>query len=335
MPEEEYKEKTKPSERLVDVDTSGEGVEIEIKEEGKKDEENIEISSESTDTPEKSDERVDVRDSKDDQEPTEKKTEGQDEKLEEYSDSVKKRISKLTRKWREAERQKDAALDYAKGVETKRKTWESKYKHLDSAYLKDSETRVKSQLDAVKSKLAAAIEGGDTAKQVEAQTELSTLTTDANRIASEKSRRETYERETPEAPQYREGMAKPMPQSLPQVDEKAETWADKNKWFGKDKPMTYTAFDHHKDLVEGEGMDPTSDEYYAEIDKRMKLDFPHKFDKTNISTTKTVQTVASVKRGVKPGRKIVKLTSSQVQIAKKLGVPLEEYAKQVLNTEGA
>ena len=183
--------------------------------------------------------------------------------------------------------------------------------------------------------MAAAIEGGDTAKQVEAQTELSTLTNDANKIASEKSRRETYERETPETPQYREGMARPTPQSLPQVDEKAETWADKNKWFGKDKPMTYTAFEHHKDLVESEGIDPTSDEYYAEIDKRMKLDFPHKFGKTNINTTKTVQTVASVRRGVKPGRKTVSLTSSQVQIAKKLGVPLEEYAKQVLNTEGA
>ena len=329
MPEEE---KVKPSEKLVDIDTSGEGADIDIKEE-KKDGETIDIATEPTDTSEKSDVKSDVQESKPEEEVKPEKE--QDEKLEEYSDSVKKRISKLTRKWREAERQKDAALDYAKGIESKRKTWESKYKHLDSAYLKDSETRVKSQLDAVKSKLAAAIEGGDTAKQVEAQTELSTLTTDANRIASEKSRRETYERETPEAPQYREGMAKPMPQSLPQVDEKAETWADKNKWVGKDKPMTYTAFDHHKDLVEGEGMDPTSDEYYAEIDKRMKLDFPHKFDKTNISTTKTVQTVASVKRGVKPGRKTVKLTSSQVQIAKKLGVPLEEYAKQVLNTEGA
>ena len=326
MPEEE---KVKPSEKLVDIDTSGEGADINIKEE-KKDEENVEISTESTDTPEKSDVESDVQESKSE----EVKPEGQDEKLEEYSDGVKKRISKLTRKWREAERQKDAAIDYARGVETKRKTWESKYKHLDSAYLKDSETRVKSQLDAVKAKLAAAIEGGDTAKQVEAQTELSTLTTDANKIASEKSRRETYERETPSAPQYREGMARPMPTSLPQVDEKAETWADKNKWFGKNKPMTYTAFDHHKDLVEDEGMDPTSDEYYAEIDKRMKLDFPHKFDTTE-KTTKTVQTVASVKRGVKPGRKIVKLTSSQVQIAKKLGVPLEEYAKQVLNTEGA
>ena len=312
MPEEE---KVKPSEKLVDIDTSGEGAEVD---------------TQPTDTPEKSDERVDVQESK--QEEVDKP---QDEKLEEYSEGVKKRISKLTRKWREAERQKDAAIDYARGVESKRQNWESRYKHLDSAYLKDSETRVKSQLDAVKAKLSAAIEGGDTAKQVEAQTELSTLTTDANKIASEKSRRETYERETPRTPQYREGMARPTPQSLPQVDEKAETWADKNKWFGKDKPMTYTAFEHHKDLVESEGMDPTSDEYYAEINKRMKLDFPHKFDKTDTHTTKTVQTVASVKRGVKPGRRTVKLTSSQVQIAKKLGVPLEEYAKQVLNTEGA
>ena len=325
MPEEE---KVKPSEKLVDIDTSGDGADIDIKEETK-DEESVEIDTESTDTPEKSDIKSDVQESK--QEEVEKP---QDEKLEEYSDGVKKRISKLTRKWREAERQKDAALDYAQGVETKRKSWESRYKHLDSAYLKDSETRVKSQLDAVKSKLAAAIEGGDTAKQVEAQTELSTLTTDANKIASEKSRRETYERETPEAPQYREGMARPLPQSLPQIDEKAETWAEKNKWFGKDKPMTYTAFDHHKDLVDVEGMDPTSDEYYAEINKRMKLDFPHKFD-TSEKTTKTVQTVASVRRGVKPGRKTVSLTSSQVLIAKKLGVPLEEYAKQVLNAEGA
>jgi hypothetical protein len=333
MPEEA----TKPSEKLVDLDTSGEGAEVEIKEEGKNDE-SVNVSTESVDTSEKSDVSVDVQESKQEtknEEKEETKKETQDEKLEEYSDSVKKRISKLTRKWREAERQKDAAIDYARGVEQKRKTWESRYKHLDSAYLKDSETRVKSQLDAVKAKLAAAIESGDTAKQVEAQTELSTLTTDANRIATEKSRRETYERETPRAPQYREGMAQPTPQSLPQVDEKAETWAEKNTWFGKDKPMTYTAFEHHKDLVESEGMDPTSDEYYAEIDKRMRLDFPHKFGKTNINTTKPAQTVAPVRRGVKPGRKTVNLTSSQVQIAKKLGVPLEEYAKQVLNTEGA
>ena len=323
MPEEE---KVKPSEKLVDIDTSGEGADIDIKEE-KKDGETIDIATEPTDTSEKSDVKSDVQESKPEEEVKPEKE--QDEKLEEYSDSVKKRISKLTRKWREAERQKDAALDYAKGIESKRKTWESKYKHLDSAYLKDSETRVKSQLDAVKSKLAAAIEGGDTAKQVEAQTELSTLTTDANRIASEKSRRETYERETPEAPQYREGMAKPMPQSLPQVDEKAETWADKNKWFGKDKPMTYTAFSLHKKLVEEEGYDPQSNDYYVELDRRIKLEFPHKFGKTKEVTTKPTQTVASATRSVKPGRQTVRLTSSQVAIAKKLGVPLEDYAKQL------
>jgi len=333
MPEETKK----PSEKLVDLDTSGEGAQIEIKEEGKN-EESVEINTESVDTSEKSNVSADVQESTEEtksEEKEETKQETQDEKLEEYSDSVKKRISKLTRKWREAERQKDAALDYAKGIEAKRKSWESRYRHLDSAYLKDSEVRVKNQLDAVKAKLAAAIESGDTAKQVEAQTELSTLTTDANRIATEKSKRETYERETPRAPRYREGMAQPTPQALPQVDEKAETWAEKNTWFGKDKPMTYTAFEHHKDLVEAEGMDPTSNEYYAEIDKRMKLDFPHKFGNTNINTTKPAQTVAPVRRGVKPGRKTVNLTSSQVQIAKKLGVPLEEYAKQVLNTEGA
>ena len=332
MPEETQKS----SEKLVDLDTSGGGAEVEIKEEGKN-EEGIEVNTESVDTSEKSDVSADVQESKEEtksEEKEETKQETQDEKLEEYSDSVKKRISKLTRKWREAERQKDAALDYAKGIEQKRKTWESKYKHLDSAYLKDSETRVKSQLDAVKAKLAAAIEGGDTAKQVEAQTELSTLTTDANRIASEKSRRETYERETPQAPQYREGMAQPTPTSLPQVDEKAETWADKNKWFGKDKPMTYTAFEHHKDLVDSEGMDPTSDEYYAEIDKRMKLDFPHKFaNNKSQESTKPEQIVASAKRSSNIGRKTVRLTSSQVAIAKKLGVPLEEYAKQLKLTK--
>ena len=226
MPDDKEKQQGK----MVDIDTSGPGTEVSIPEEKKQEAEpEIEVKDETTedtakpdDAPAESDKQPDVQESK-----------PQDEKIEEYSDTVKKRIAKLTKNWREAERQKDAALDYAKGVETKRKGWESRYKHLDSAYLKDSETRVKSQLDAVKAKLAAAIEGGETAKQVEAQTELSTITTDANKIASEKSRRETYERETPHAPQYREGMAQPTPQSLPQVDEKAETWADKNKWLVK------------------------------------------------------------------------------------------------------
>ena len=333
MPEE-----TKKEEKLVDIDTTGPGADVELPEEKEKavvtetaaepeketNEEVKQDDTQSVDTSEKLDESVDVRDGKDDQK--------QDEKLEDYSEGVKKRIAKLTKKWREAERQKDAAVEYAKSVEHKRKQWETRYAKLDSTYLKDSEERVKSQLEAVKGKLATAIEAGDTAKQVEAQAELSALTGDAKTIESQKLKREHYEQE-PKPPAYEK--APGATPSLPQVDEKAEDWASKNAWFGKDRAMTFTAFEIHKDLVEKEGFDPKSDEYYAEIDKRIKVDFPHKFDRKVSNTTKPVQSVASVKRGVKPGRKNVRLTSSQVQIAKKLGVPLEEYAKQLLNTEGA
>ena len=314
-------------EKTVDIDTSGPGADIEIAEEKvtlvEQEETNAKTDSKddnkSDDTLEKSDKQSDVQESK-----------PQDEKLEEYSDSVKKRIAKLTKKWREAERQKDAAVDYAQGVEHKRKQWESRYAKLDSVYLKDSEERIKSQLAAVKGKLASAIESGDTAKQVEAQTELSTLTSDAKGVESEKLRRDTYAKE-PRTPAYGGGTPEQTPK-LPQVDEKAEDWATKNNWFGQNRAMTFTAFEIHKDLVEKEGFDPKSDEYYAEIDKRIKVDFPHKFD-TKEGSAKTVQTVASVRRGVKPGRKSVKLTSSQVQIARKLNVPLEEYAKQLLNVK--
>jgi len=324
MPDEKEKQQGK----LVDIDTSGPGAEVSIPEEKKteaepeievKDEKTTEDTAKPDDAPAESDKQPDVQESK-----------PQDEKLEEYSDSVKKRIAKLTKKWREAERQKDAAVQYAEGVEHKRKAWESRYAKLDSVYLKDSEERIKSQLDAVKGKLASAIESGDTAKQVEAQTELSTLTSDAKGVESEKLRRQTYEKE-PRTPAYGGGTPEQTPK-LPQVDEKAEDWATKNNWFGQNRAMTFTAFEIHKDLVEKEGFDPKSDEYYAEIDKRIKVDFPHKFDTKDIPA-KTVQTVASVKRGVKPGRKSVKLTSSQVHIARKLNVPLEEYAKQLLNVK--
>ena len=332
MPDDKEKQQGK----LVDIDTSGPGAEVSIPEEKKPEAEpEIEVKDEVTedtakpdDAPAESDERVDVRDRSDDK----GTSKPQDEKIEEYSDTVKKRIAKLTKKWREAERQKDAAVDYAQGVEQKRKAWESRYAKLDSVYLKDSEERIKSQLDAVKGKLASAIESGDTAKQVEAQTELSTLTSDAKGVESEKLRRDTYQME-PRTPAYGGGTPEQTPK-LPQVDEKAEDWATKNNWFGQNRAMTFTAFEIHKDLVEKEGFDPKSDEYYAEIDKRIKVDFPHKFDRKE-GSAKTVQTVASVKRGVKPGRKSVKLTSSQVQIARKLNVPLEEYAKQLLNVKEA
>ena len=322
MPDDTEKQEGK----LVDIDTSGPGAEIDVPEEKVKEAEpEVEVKDEkatqdvakSDDAPAKSDEQSDVQKSK-----------PQDEKLEEYSEGVNRRIAKLTKNWREAERQKDAAVQYAQGVEHKRKQWESRYAKLDSTYLKDSETRAKSQLDAVKAKLVAAIEAGDTAKQVEAQAELSTLTSDVRNIESEKLRREEYIKE-PRTPAYGGGPPEKTP-SLPQVDEQAEEWATKNTWFGKDRAMTFTAFEIHKDLVEKEGFDPKSDEYYAEIDKRIKVDFPHKFGTKDTITSKTPQRVASVRRSVKPGRTNVKLTSSQVAIAKKLGVPLEEYAKQLL-----
>jgi len=330
MPDDKEKQQGK----MVDIDTSGPGTEVSIPEEKKIEAEpEVEIKDETTedtaksdDAPAESDERVDVRDSSDDKDTGKP----QDEKLEDYGDSVKKRIAKLTRKWRDAEREKDSAVEYAQSVEHKRKQWESRYAKLDSTYLKDSEIRAKSQLDAVKGKLGAAIEASDTAKQVEAQAELSALTSDVRNIESEKLRREEYTKE-PRTPAYGGGTPEKTP-TLPQVDEQAEEWATKNSWFGKDRAMTFTAFEHHKDLVEKEGFDPKSNEYYAEIDKRIKVDFPQKFDRKE-GSAKTVQTVASVKRGVKPGRKSVKLTSSQVQIARKLNVPLEEYAKQLLNVK--
>ncbi len=323
--------------KMVDIDTSGPGAEVELPEEKVKEteqevevkdetvKETVEEPSKSDDTSPKPDEQSDVRDGQDDQEQS--KPEG-DQKLEEYSEGVQKRIAKLTRKWREAERQKDAAVHYADSVEQKRKAWEQRYAKLDRTFLKDSETRIKSQLEAVKGKLAAAIEGGDTAKQVEAQTELSALTGDARTIESQKLKEETYQAQ-PQTPAYQRGPVDTP--SLPQVDEKAEEWAAKNSWFGSDRPMTFTAFEIHKDLVEKEGFDPKSNEYYAEVDKRIKLDFPHKFGKGGTISTKPIRTVAPVRRSVKPGRTNVKLTPSQVTIAKKLGVPLEEYAKQLIN----
>ena len=326
-------------EKMVDIDTSGPGAEVELPEEKVKEteqevevkdetvKETVEEPSKSDDTSPKPDEQSDVRDSKDDQEQS--KPEG-DQKLEEYSEGVQKRIAKLTRKWREAERQKDAAVHYADSVEKKRQAWEQRYAKLDKTFLKDSETRIKSQLEAVKGKLAAAIEGGDTAKQVEAQTELSALTGDARSIESQKLKEETYNAD-PQTPAYQQ--APTHTPSLPQVDEKAEDWAAKNSWFGADRAMTFTAFEIHKDLVEKEGFDPKSDEYYVEIDKRIRVDFPHKFGRSETRSIKPAQTVAPVRRSVKPGRQNVKLTPSQVTIAKKLGVPLEEYAKQLINTE--
>ena len=263
------------------------------------------------------------------EEKEELKTE-QKEELSEYSESVKKRIAKLTHKMREAERQKEEAIEYAKRQTADAEKYRRRYESLDGDYTKEFEKRVTSGTEAIKTKLAAAIASGDVNAQVAAQAELAQLSMDATRLARLK---EVNEKVVAQAPETTPEQASP-PQPQRQPDPKADAWAQKNPWFGTDNAMTYTAFDIHKQLVEQEGYDGQSDEYYAEVDKRIRLEFPHKFDTNKGTTAEPVQTVASANRPAAKGRrKTVKLTPSQVAISKRLGVPLEEYAKQLAAKE--
>ena len=305
--------------KTVDIDTSGPGAEIEVAEE--KDESVVDTEASKDET------------TPTDQEPVKEEPVKEDEKLEEYSKGVQGRIAKLTRKMREAERQRDAATEYARAVEEKRQILEKRFVKTDSDYMKKFESNVKIGMEAAQRELSAAIEAGDAAAQVEANKRIATLAFENAKIEEAKSR--TVETPAPTIPSQVVQPQRAATQ-LPEADPDAEAWASRNTWFGQDRAMTFTAFEIHKDLVEKEGFDPKSDEYYAEVDKRIKIDFPHKFGKTNTeTTTKPVQTVASAQRSVKPGRKTVKLTPSQVAIAKKLGVPLEDYAKQLKLTKEA
>ena len=324
MPEEETK---KPSEKAVDIDTSGPAVDVDVAE--PKDDSVVETESQKTDqepetTKEAPQEEETVREIK-------KEQKKDDEQLEEYSKGVQSRIAKLTRKMREAERQRDAATEYARSAEESRKTLEKRFQKTDSDYIKKFESSIKTGMDAAQRELTSAIESGDAKAQVEANKRIATLAFDNAKLEHSKTLREE---ETPAKPADVQTPKQPASQ-MAATDPQAEAWASKNSWFGSDRAMTFTAFEIHKDLVDKEGFDPKSDEYYAEVDKRIRVDFPHKFGTNqNTQTTVPVQTVASAQRSVKPGRKTVRLTSSQVAIAKKLGVPLEEYAKQLKNTKG-
>jgi hypothetical protein len=260
-----------------------------------------------------------------------------DENLEDYSKGVQARIAKLTRKMREAERREQAAIDYAQAVEQKRQALEKKFQKTDADYVKKFETSIQTGLEAAQKELAAAIEAGDAQAQVEANKRIATLAFENAKLDQAKAgREEKPQAEKPVNLNQGGEVRQPAMDDPINPDPRAEDWASKNTWFGRDRAMTYTAFEIHKDLTEKEGYDPNSDEYYAEVDKRIRIDFPHKFGNTEQKQSTTpVQTVASANRSVKPGRKQVRLTSSQVAIAKKLGVPLEEYAKQLKNTEGA
>ena len=326
--------KIKKDEMMVDIDTSGPETEVNLPEENVNEvttetanEEIIKDTVKPEDAPSEPSEQKDVQAGE----------QKEDEQLEDYSKGVQSRIAKLTRKMREAERREQAATEYAKAVEQKRKVIESKYEQINNDYVKQFDTRVTTGMDSAQSELARAIEAGDAAAQVEANKKIATLSIDAARlnVLKDTNTKETVVQQPAANLSQDANYERQTPQALPTPDPQAEAWASKNSWFGQDRAMTFTAFEIHKELVDGEGYDPKSTEYYAEIDKRIKVDFPHKFGNTETNTSKPVQSVASANRSVKPGRKTVRLTSSQVAIAKKLGVPLEEYAKQIKLTEGA
>ena len=334
MPDQEQKSDNK-EEKLVPLDTTGPGAEVDLPDDTVKQDEAPapEVKTEPEQEPAKVTE-VPAEEVKTEQEPVKE----EETKLEEYSEGVNKRIAKLTRKMREAERREKAALDYAQGAKREVEIMSDKFRTTEEKYDKAFSEKVSQQLKSAQEELAIAIESGDAAKQVLANKKIAALSIEEARLSAAEKYRADTKPKTPEEQdhlRYRE-----TPSTLPREqaakgtpDPKAESWAEKNNWFGSDRAMTFTAFEIHKDLVEKEGFDPKSDEYYTEIDKRIRADFPHKFDKSESKPNRTVQTVASATssaaRSIKPGRKTVKLTSSQVAIAKKLNVPLEDYAKQL------
>ena len=317
MPEEEKKT---GGEIPVDIDTSGPEVDVSV-EEVVVEEGVIENAPETT-------EQETVTEVK-------AETEKEDEQLEDYSKKVQSRIAKLTGKLREAQRRENAAIEYASAVEKKRKMDQERFKQVDSDYTKKFEENVKTGIESAERELSIAIEAGDASAQVLANKKIASLAFENAKLEQRKSSA-PVEQERPVQLSDGGRLPEQTPRSLPEADPQAEDWASKNTWFGTDRAMTFTAFEIHKDLVEKEGYDPKSHDYYTEIDKRIRVDFGHKFGNTDTKqTNRAVQSVASANRSSKPGRKTVRLTPSQVVIATKLGVPLEEYAKQLKLTEGA
>jgi len=255
-----------------------------------------------------------------------------DGEMEDYGKKVQSRIDKLTKKAREAERREQAAVEYARGVQAEAESMRQKAQALDTGYVTEFGDRVDAQITQAKKELKDAMDLGDVEKQVDIQAKLGRLAIEEERAASHKAQRERLRQEmeargvNPNQPQMPQQMPRQRPAPPPRPDPKAEEWAEKNTWFGEDEPMTLTSFSIHRKLVE-EGFDPKSDSYYNEIDNRMRETFPHKFGQ-QVSPT---QAVNSGNRMAAPGKRkgTVRLTPSQVAIAKKLGVPLSEYAKYV------
>ena len=251
--------------------------------------------------------------------------------LESYSKGVQKRISRLTEKYRKEERDRQEAVRLAQQLLQEKQQLEGRLKQLDSGYLNEYGARIEAQVTAARRAYKDAYEAGDTDKMIEAQEALARATTDKQRYDLAKSRADERVQTTAAPPQQQ--YVAPQQQAVaqqPQVDPKAQSWAEKNDWFGQDEVMTYAAFGVHRKLVEEEGFDPQSDEYYSEIDRRMRTEFPHKFQASKSSGKSQVAPAgSSASRSTKQGRRTVRLSPSQIAIAKKLNVPLEEYAKYV------
>ena len=252
--------------------------------------------------------------------------EAKPDELEQYSESVQRRISKLTNRFREEERQRQAAIDYAEAVKKQNEELRARIEKLDQSYVGEFGNRVEADAAAAKEAYRKAYEGGDADGMFEAQQRISRIALEQARY--EEAKRRNEQRQTQPAPSP-EPAAPPQEQPQ-QPDPKAEAWAQKNEWFGNDQTMTYAAFGIHRQLIEDEGFDPSSDEYYSELDKRVRTEFPHKFAEAKRDTGPRVASAGSTaSKSSSKGRRTVKLTPSQIAIAKRLNVPLEEYAKYV------
>jgi hypothetical protein len=284
---------------------------------------------ENDDAPEDADIEVEVEEQDSPEAAVYAESDDSDDRFDKAESAVQKRIDRLTKKMRSAEREREEAINYARQVQTEAVALRKRMDALDNNYVQEYSSRVETQVATAEQELGRAIDLGDTNGVIEAQRKLTSLALENDRAKQAKMQQDRMRQQAEQQAQ----MAAAQPQQRPQPkrpDPQAEQWASRNAWFGQDEAMTYAAFGIHKKLVEEEGFDPRSNDYYNELDRRMVDEFPHKL-KSNGGSKRPAQTVASVSRG-SSGRssgKKVRLTPSQVAIAKKLGVPIEEYAKYV------
>ena len=321
----------------LSIQTTSNHTEPSMQEEKEKVEE-VEEEGQEIELPEEVSEDAPAIETKEEEKPEEEVKESEKEETDEldnYSDSVKKRISKLTSKFREEERQRQAAIEYAEAVKKQNEELQSRLSKLDTTYVGEFDSRVQSQSIAAKEAYRKAVEDNDVDAMYEAQQNISRIALEEARLNQIKQQREEQakiQEANGAAPAPAPAQPSATPPPPPKPDPKAEEWAQKNTWFGQDQTMTYAAFGLHKQLIEEEGFDATSDEYYTELDNRIRTEFPHKFQETQKKSSgprvASAGTTASKSSSPK-GRRTVKLTPSQIAIAKRLNVPLEEYAKYV------